>query len=129
MTQEKIPLFIDSATAPKLTPAPGVEMNILSGLHGEKMMMILNKTLPGHSGPTHSHPHEQICIVYSGKGLVRIGNEQKVLQQGDFCYTPGNVPHSDTCIGEEPFVMVEIFYPVRGDFVEKLKKVPKAERG
>ncbi len=29
------------------------------------MMMVLNATLPGHTVPTHSHPHEQIGMVYS----------------------------------------------------------------
>jgi hypothetical protein len=27
------------------------------------------------------------------------------------------VPHSDTTVGDEPFVMLDIFYPVREDFV------------
>jgi quercetin dioxygenase-like cupin family protein len=35
---------------------------------------------------------------------------------------PSNIPHSDTCIGDEPFVMLDIFHPVRGDFIEKLKQ-------
>jgi quercetin dioxygenase-like cupin family protein len=40
-------------------------------------MMVLNTTLPGHSVPSHSHPHEQIGMVYSGKAKLRIGSEER----------------------------------------------------
>ncbi len=44
------------------------------------------------------------------------------MEKGDFYCIPPNVPHSDTCISDEPFVMLDIFFPVREDFIEKLKK-------
>ena len=123
MTQKKIPYFISLAGAPKLTQMLGLETTILTGLHGEEMMMVLNATLPSHTMPMHSHPHEQIGMVYAGKAVLHIGDEERVVQKGDFYCIPPNVPHSDTCIGDEPFVMLDIFYPVREDFVVKLKQV------
>ncbi len=122
MTQKSVPYFIDPAGAPKLTQMAGLETTILTGLHGEKMMMVLNATLPGHTVPTHSHPHEQIGIVYAGRAQLRIGDEERIAQKGDFYRIPADVPHSDTCLGDEPFVMLDIFYPVREDFIEKLKQ-------
>jgi len=98
----------------------GLETTILTGLHGEKMMMVLSATLPGHSVPLHSHPQEQIGIVYSGKAVLRIGDEEKNVRKGDFYRIPANVPHGDTCVGEKPFIMLDIFYPVREDFLQKL---------
>lgn len=86
----------------------GLTTTILTGLNGEKMMMVLNYTLPGHTVPTHSHPHEQIGIIYSGKAKMWIGEE-----------------NGDTCIGNKPFVMLDIFYPVRETFIEKLKQQSK----
>jgi len=100
----------------------GLRTKILTGLHGEKMMMALNTTLPGHTVPQHSHPHEQIGMVYSGKARLCIGDEERIVQKGDFFCIPSDVPHSDTCIGNEPFVMLDIFYPVREDFIKKLKQ-------
>jgi quercetin dioxygenase-like cupin family protein len=122
MIKKKIPYFLDMKAAPRIIQMPGLETTILTGLHGEKMMMALNSTLPGHAVPTHSHPQEQVGMVYSGKAVLRIGDEEKVVGKGDFYCIPANVPHSDACIGEEPFVMLDIFYPVRQDFVEKLKQ-------
>jgi quercetin dioxygenase-like cupin family protein len=101
----------------------GLETTILTGLYGEKMMMVLNKTLPGHFVPLHTHPHEQVGFVYAGKAKLRIGDEERIVQKGDFYRIPVNVAHGDTCIGDESFVMLDIFYPVREDFIEKLKMV------
>jgi len=111
--------FIDLEQAPKFSQMEGLETTVLTGLHGEQMMMVLNATLPGHSVPTHSHPHEQIGMVYSGRALLRIGDEEREVGSGDFYCIPGGVPHSDTTLGDEPFVMLDIFYPVRETFIAR----------
>jgi quercetin dioxygenase-like cupin family protein len=112
--------FISLENAPKIKMMKGLETTILTGLHGEKMMMVLSATLPGHSVPSHSHLQEQIGIVYSGKAILRIGDKEKNVEKGDFYCIPANVPHEDTCVGEKPFIMLDIFYPVREDFLQKL---------
>jgi quercetin dioxygenase-like cupin family protein len=116
----KISNFISLKDAPKIKQMKGLETTILTGLHGEKMMMVLSATLPHHSVPIHSHPHEQIGMVYSGKAILKIGNQEKIVKKGDFYCIPANVPHGDTCIGKKPFVMLDIFYPVREDFIKKI---------
>jgi quercetin dioxygenase-like cupin family protein len=103
----------------------GLETTILTGLYGEKMMMVLSATLPGHSVPLHSHPHEQIGMVYAGRAILRIGVEERTVRRGDFYCIPAGVHHGDTCIGEEPFVMLDIFCPLREDFIRKLKEQQK----
>lgn len=126
MSQTKITYFVDQDMTPRLIQMPGLETTILTGLQGEKMMMVLNATLPGFTVPTHDHPHEQIGMVYAGKAILRIGDEERVVQKGDFYCIPANVPHSDTCLGDEPFIMLDVFYPVREDFIQKLKQSPEA---
>ena len=118
---DPVSYFVKVSSAPKITQFPGLETTVLTGQHGEKMMMVLSATLPGHMVPLHSHPHEQIGMVHSGKAVLRIGDQEKMVERGDFYCIPANVPHCDTCIGDEPFVMLDIFYPVREDFIEKLK--------
>jgi quercetin dioxygenase-like cupin family protein len=127
LEEKKIPYFIDPAEAEKIVQMEGLETTILTGLHGEKLMMVLNITLPGHTVPLHSHPHEQIGMVYSGKANMRIGDEQRIVKKGDFYCIPANVPHSDTAIGDKPFIMLDIFYPVREDFIEKCKQKSRAQ--
>jgi gentisate 1,2-dioxygenase len=84
-----------------------------------EQMMIPNSNLPGHSVPEHAHPHEQIGMVYACKASLRIGGEERVVEKGDRYCIPGHTPHSDTCIGEEPFVMLDIFYSIREDLEAK----------
>ena len=121
MKKKRIPYFIAPETAKEFTQMKGLKTKILTGLNGEKMMMVLNYTLPGNSVPMHSHPHEQIGMVYAGKAKLYIGDEEKIVKKGDFYCIPSRVEHSDTCLGDEPFVMLDIFYPVRDDYIEKIK--------
>ncbi len=118
--EERGPCFVDPRQAPTMVQMPGLETTILTGLHGEQMMMVLNATLPGHEVATHSHPHEQIGMVYSGKARLTIGGEERLVEKGDFYCIPSGVPHSDVCVGDEPFVMLDVFYPSREDFLAKL---------
>ena len=82
--------------------------------------MVLSNTLSGHAVPLHSHPNEQVGIVYVGKAALKIGAEERTMKKGDFYRISSNVPHVDMCLGNEPFVMLDIFYPLREDFIQKL---------
>lgn len=112
--------FINVGRAPKVEQMPGLETTVLTGMHGEQMMMVLNATLPGHEVPEHRHPHEQVGVVHSGRARLTIGGEERIVEQGDFYCIPANVPHSDACLGDEPFVMLDVFYPVREELLARL---------
>ena len=122
MKTNQITFFIDPTALPSFTQMEGLETRILTGQSGEQMMMVLNATLPGHTVPIHSHPHEQIGMVYGGRALLRIGDEEREVKQGDFYCIPADIPHGDTCLGDEPFVMLDIFYPIREDFISQIKE-------
>jgi quercetin dioxygenase-like cupin family protein len=124
--QQGVPTFLDPSRAPKLTGVQGLETAILTGLHGESMMMVLNTTQPGHTIATHSHPHEQLGVVLAGKATLRIGDEERVVEPGDTYFIPSNAQHSNTCLGDEPSVMLDVFCPVREDFIEKVKAASPA---
>jgi quercetin dioxygenase-like cupin family protein len=113
--------FIDPSEMPSFSQIEGLETTVLTGLRGERTMMVLNATLPGHTVSIHSHPHEQVGVVYSGEALLRIGDEERRVRKGDLYCIPGGVPHGDTAIGGEPFVMLDIFHPIREDFVERCR--------
>jgi quercetin dioxygenase-like cupin family protein len=61
-------------------------------------------------------------MVYRGHAILRIGEQERVVERGDFYCIPAGVPHSDTALGDEPFVMLDIFYPVREDFLERVPR-------
>lgn len=121
MTKHDLSYFIDPGSAPRFEHAPGVETTILTGHNGEGMMMVLTELSPGSNVPAHSHPHQQMGMVYAGKARMRIGEESRIVEKGDFCIMPPDVEHEAACAGDEPFIMLDIFYPVRKDFIEKIK--------
>lgn len=112
--------FLDPAKAPKFRMMDGVETTILTALDGEGMMMVLTEIAPGVTVPAHSHPHQQMGTVYAGKAEMRIGDQVRTIAKGDFCVMPSDVEHGATCVSDEPFVMLDIFYPARKDFLEKI---------
>lgn len=112
--------FIDLEKCPEIVQFEGLTTKVLTGLNDEKMMMVLSSTMPNCEVPMHKHPHEQIGMVYDGEALLQIGDETRHVKKGDFYCIPANVEHGDKTIGDKPFVMFDIFYPIRETFIEKL---------
>jgi quercetin dioxygenase-like cupin family protein len=62
--------------------------------------------------PAHFHrSHEEIVIVQSGTGEVRVGAQTHTLKAGDVLLVPKNVVHSVRATGEVPFRGVSVFGP------------------
>ena len=89
---------------------------------GQEMLAAVVDLDPHTELPVHSHPHEQIGMVQSGKASFRIGYEERIIQTNDVYCVPSDVEHEATALGDEPFVTFETFYPVRDDFAAKLKQ-------
>jgi len=50
----------------------------------------------GNTMELHAHPAEEFYIVYSGNGIVTIGDEQSEVSPGDVIEVPPNVMHTMT---------------------------------
>jgi len=126
VSPDKEKYYIDPDKAPRFSPMEGVDSVVLTGLSGESMMMVLTTIQPGCEVPEHIHPHEQTGMVQAGKARMRIDGKEHVVEKGDVCVFPSNVPHGAKCVGESPFVMLDIFCPVREDFIERIGKKDEA---
>ncbi len=93
----------------------GVQLQTL--VHGEKTLMGRFKLAKGAKIPAHKHPHEQTGILISGKMLFFIDNKQFEVEAGDSWCIPGDSEHSVTTL--EDSVVVEVFSPVREDYLPK----------
>jgi len=69
----------------------------------------------GAVGAMHSHPHEQITYILSGRFEFNIGGNKKVLSAGDATYKQPNIEHGAVCL--EAGVLLDIFTPCRKDFL------------
>lgn len=83
-------------------------------VHGDNMTLSYWDLEMGAVIPGHSHPHEQVTTVISGKLEMRVGEETKLLGPGCGVTIPANVEHSvkalDVCY------VIDAFYPVREDY-------------
>jgi quercetin dioxygenase-like cupin family protein len=66
--------------------------------------------------PSHTHPHEQIGYVVSGRVLFEIAGEKRELGPGDSYLIPGGQPHEVTTL--EDAICIDIFSPVREEFLD-----------
>ncbi len=63
--------------------------------------------------PEHSHPEEEVWIVTSGRLVVTIAGEERVVETGDVAFVPGGAPHRVQALG--PARAVAADHPVRSN--------------
>jgi len=91
---------------------PGVTRHTLST--SDDLMLIDVALEKGAVVPLHSHPHEQIGYLISGRFLFELGDERRELAAGDSWLVPPNVPHQVTAL--EPSLAVDVFSPPREEY-------------
>ena len=92
---------------------PGVTRRILAYTDG--LMCVENTFEQGAVGALHSHPHTQITYVVSGVFEFEIDGVVKTVRAGDSMLKSSNVPHG--CVCREAGVLLDLFTPMREDFV------------
>jgi quercetin dioxygenase-like cupin family protein len=88
-------------------------------VHTDSLMMVIFNFEDGPASepdPLHSHPHEQISYVASGRVIYFLGDEQKTLEAGDMVTIAPNVPHAIQTLTSK-VRLVDAFSPVREDFL------------
>jgi quercetin dioxygenase-like cupin family protein len=104
--------YHSSADWPAVEAVPGVERRVLAC--GRDVMIVQFTIQAGAEVPLHTHPHEQVGHVVSGRMQFRIGDEVRELGPGDGYSVPGGVLHGATGVTE--VVAVDSFHPVREDY-------------
>jgi quercetin dioxygenase-like cupin family protein len=66
--------------------------------------------------PLHTHPHEQIGYVASGRVVFELGGEKRELAAGDAYCVPGEVLHGVVAL--EDAVCIDVFSPVRTEYLD-----------
>lgn len=93
----------------------GLSRRILA--EGTDMMAVEVSFEEGSVGAMHSHPHVQISYVLSGEFEATVGEETKIIREGDTYYTKPDVPHGVVC--KKSGKLLDIFTPRRDDFLAK----------
>ena len=103
------------SSIPVERPGEGIERQMVVG---ENVMVCRFRFAPMLVTPEHAHPHEQISIVVSGRVRFFVEGEERIASPGDVLHFPPNCRHGATMM-EDEVVLIDIFTPLREDFLGK----------
>ena len=106
-------LHTDWSQVPVENIAEGVERQMIIG---EKIMVCRLRFAPRVVTPAHDHPHEQMTFVERGRVLFTVGDTERIAKAGDTLHFPSGIWHGATML-EEEVVLIDIFSPIREDFL------------
>jgi quercetin dioxygenase-like cupin family protein len=84
--------------------------------YNDGLMIVKVHFKKGGIGAIHQHIHTQGSYVESGVFEVIIGDEKKILKQGDVFFIPPSIDHGVVALEEG--VLVDSFNPMRADFIQ-----------
>jgi quercetin dioxygenase-like cupin family protein len=97
----------------------GGELAVKPLMLGEHMLLLEARYEPGVGAPRHSHSHETIIYVVSGKVRTVVGEEEFVLGSGDTARHPIGVPHVVEAIEASHVIEVKSPPPDLGKMVSQ----------
>jgi quercetin dioxygenase-like cupin family protein len=106
-------MFRASTEATAVEMFPGVVRRTLTS--GDRTTLVEITLAEGAVVPEHTHPHEQIGYVVSGRVSFVIDGEERELGAGDSYLVPGGAKHLVTAL--EASVCIDIFSPVREEYL------------
>ncbi len=105
--------FVAAGSGSRHVIFPGVEIRTTAG---RQLMLSVVKFEPGSVVADHSHPHEQMGMMISGRLEFTVADTTRVLGPGDIWRIPGGVVHSVRAC-DEPAVALDVFHPIREDYL------------
>jgi quercetin dioxygenase-like cupin family protein len=105
---------LDWSLIPVEKTAEGIERQMLVG---KNMMICRFRFAPFLVTPEHEHPHEQMTLVEHGRVRFFIESQERIASEGDVLHFPPNCRHGATMM-EQEVVLIDIFSPIREDFLE-----------
>ena len=88
--------------------------------------MLWAKFEPGGTYGLHSHPHEQMSVMVSGRMRLTVGDEVRDIGPGDMWFAPANVEHGGEILGDQPVVFIDVYAPPADWIAKWIEDEPKA---
>lgn len=93
-------------------PEPGLKRQVMS--YSPSMMLVRHLQKKGWVGAKHSHPHEQMVYVISGRIVFESPSGQFEAKAGDSFIVAGGVEHQAWAL--EDSEVLDFFTPYREDY-------------
>jgi quercetin dioxygenase-like cupin family protein len=103
---------IASDDAGMSVPEAGLRRQVMS--YSPSMMLVRHRMVKGWVGTKHSHPHEQMVYIVSGKITFTSPDGTFQTKAGDCFLVPGGVEHQASA--QEDSEVLDIFTPMREDY-------------
>ena len=94
-------------------PEPGLERRI--GAYNDKLFLAEHRMQQGWIGAAHSHPHDQVVYVVSGRLRIVAGGEPFEIRDGDSFVVRGGIVHQASALSDS--VVIDVFTPCREDYL------------
>lgn len=99
---------------PEDSPRPGVRRR---AIRSSNALVVRNEMDPGMQTFPHRHDCEQLVMIEKGRVLFHVGDEVHTLGPGSVCVIPPGVLHYADPVGPETVVNIDVFAPVRQDYL------------
>ena len=100
------------------SPRPGVRRR---GFRSSNVIVVRNELDPGMELLPHTHDFEQLAMIVSGRVRYTVCDEVHEIGPGSVFLIPKGVKHFAEPIGNETVVNIDIFSPVRKDYLHLVK--------
>jgi quercetin dioxygenase-like cupin family protein len=104
---------VAAAQVKSSSPEPGLTRRV--GAYNDKLFLAEHRMDKGWVGTAHSHPHDQVVYVVSGRLRVNAGDQVFEVNQGDSFVVRGGIEHQASAL--EPSVVIDVFTPCREDYL------------
>lgn len=98
-------------------PETGLLRQVLA--YNAKLMLVRHQMKNGWKGALHSHPHDQLVYVVSGRLRFRGDSKSFEIAAGDSFVVPGNTEHQAEAL--EDSQVLDVFTPYREDYAPEKK--------
>ena len=105
-------VYMPTDATPVSSPEPGVQRQVLA--YNRRVMLVRHQFLKGWKGTSHSHPHEQLVYVVTGR--IQFDSQGKTIElgSGDSVIVRGDVEHQAAAL--EDSEVLDVFAPYREDY-------------
>jgi quercetin dioxygenase-like cupin family protein len=111
-------------TLPNEAITPAIDRRYITG---DRVTIARFELKAGGVVPRHSHPNEQVSCVLSGALRFVFDGSEIVARGGDVVRIPGDAPHEVTVL--EDTLVIDVFSPIRQDWLDKTDDYFRAARG
>jgi mannose-6-phosphate isomerase-like protein (cupin superfamily) len=110
------PFHARIADLPRESIADGILTR--TAVRTDDAIVTFNWIQPGHPEvPPHRHPYDQLALILAGTLELDLDGDKYTVGAGELLYIPAGVPHVGRVVGTEVVLNVDVFAPIREDYL------------